>query len=41
MDPLITQLVCREDIETGHSEELARVFEAAGGGASLRGEEAT
>ena len=41
MDPLKTQLVCRDDRETGHYEELARVFEAAGGGASLGGEEAT
>ena len=41
LDPLQTQLICREDSETGHSEELARVLEAAAGGAGLGGEEAT
>jgi hypothetical protein len=41
MDPLLTQLVCREDIERAHTEEGTRVLEYAGGGASLGGEEAT
>jgi hypothetical protein len=33
MDPLQTNLVCREDSEIGHSEKVARVLQAAGGGA--------
>jgi hypothetical protein len=40
MDPLQTQLVCREVIERGHSEEVARMLEAEGGGAGLGGEAA-
>jgi hypothetical protein len=41
MDPLQTQLAGREDRETGHSEEVARVLETARKGASLGGGEAT
>ena len=39
MDPLQIKLVFREDIETSQSEEVARVLEAAGGGAGVGGEE--
>jgi hypothetical protein len=40
MDPIQTKLYCREDSEIGHSEKIARVLEAAGGGAGFGGEEA-
>jgi hypothetical protein len=41
LDPLQTNLVCREDSEIGHSEKVARVLQAAGGGADLGGERET
>jgi len=41
MDPLKTHVVCREDRKIGNLEEVARVLEAAGGGAGLGGEDTT